>query len=445
MRTLYMMKFKKIGAHNFTLLALAITACGGNGSGPNSAGEGEKVHDDVGEATKVVCHDSENTELCLKESCGWDPFNTVNDAGEVCAAHFNSINNVDTYKWNDFPSAEFDGLCSESDDENDTGPLPCLCTYGNFPPDAEICTPMGGGNEESGGTPTTGEPEIDTDGPLVETWVCSPISDANCQQRTGSGLGASDPACWQPTTIPPSSECVTASDYAGAVAACQCLCEHTDDILTDGCNNSSCQVTTHLDCTLTNPGETPVPVLAHSGEYGCTTQVDEAVACPSTIKIFDASISVILADGTSAANSGIVGYLDYSISACANGSCAFDMPLLMLPHRDMSGYYVQVTSTSVTTGTYSLDDLHLQMNGSLSGVYNQSSNSITLPTGSFTASGNVTSASLNSVPLPLMLPGERLELSTSQVVGSLSSTSHLTLNFTFAVPGGTAAVSLTTR
>ena len=106
---------------------------------------------------------------------------------------------------------------------------------------------------------------------------------------------------------------------------------------------------------------------------------------------------------------------------------------------------MRTTSTSITTGVYNLEDLHVQMDGSLGGIYSQSSNSITFPAGNFTASGNVASASLNSVTLPLMVPGQRLELSTNQVVGSLSSSMRLTLNFTFTVPGGTASVSLTTR
>lgn len=249
--------------------------------------------------------------------------------------------------------------------------------------------------------------------------------------------------------MPRQSECVFAANFMDALAACQCRCENVDAVFSDSCDSPGvCEVTQHLDCTLTDEDEKPVPAYSSGTEnWGCYSIYNaEEVQCPSPINLFDASVSVLLADGTSTTVSGLVGYLSYSISGCSGGVCDFEMPVLTLPTTAVSGVYLQ----RLTTGTYQLNELFMQMEGTLSGTYNQARGNITFPTGTFTVSGTLASALLDSVALPLLPSGERLSLSTDQIVGSsaptMSSTPNpLNLNLYFDVPGGTASVSLTSR
>lgn len=415
-----------------------VVACASQSEG-NPGADG-----DITKSSRVRCNDAANTILCWKETgCNtFDPGDSFNAAAEVCAAFFPNTNA------SDYPDAVFDGVCNSTEDAAD-GLLPCVCLWGGNPPvwgpenDQEpSCVENGEGGDTgeptTGESPTTGDPEVE------ERWVCSPLAETNCQTRSGAGLGASDPACWQPDTDNVAlSECVMATGYMAAVTACQCLCDNRDEQLTGECNTENiCEVETHLDCVLTDLAEAPVRLSEYPNDFACSTEVNAAVACPANYKLFDATISVVLADGTSAVATGLVGYLDYSISGCADGTCAFEMPLLMLPHHDISGFYVQGTNT----GTYSLENLYLQMESPLSGFYNQSRQTITFPTAGFTVSGNITNISLDSVAMPVLTsPGQRLPFSTSQVVGSSTITSPLSLNLTFPIPGGTVWASLTVR
>ena len=423
-----------------------LAACG---SPPEGSAGGDGAH-----ASKVLCHDNLDTVLCWKETgfCGGDIFNTTNNAAEICSAYFND---GDLGHAGDYPTAEFDGVCTELEDANDSG-LPCVCDYGGVElipnwGDTEqtpACVDDGETGGGEGGTPTTGN-EVDTEGPVEEVWICSPSAGTNCQTRTGSGLEADAEHCWQPVTTPrASSECVQAANYADALAACQCLCGNTNATMTDACDTPNvCEVTVPLDCTLTDPGETPVLLLENLDTLQCTSVwYAPQVSCPTTIKLFSATVSVVLAGNTYSTVSGLEGYLDYSISSCSSGTCAFDLSMFSIPHRNVAGYFVQVLTTGVTTGAFSLEDLYLQMDGTMSGSYQQSSGNVTFPTATFSASGNIAGGAINNVTLPLTAGDERLTLSTTQVVGSLpTTTSPLSLNFTFTVPGGTASVSLTTH
>jgi hypothetical protein len=300
----------------------------------------------------------------------------------------------------------------------------------------DACVPGDGDDTE----PTTGDPESDTDGPSKEWWICSPSADENCQDRTGEGLNASDPACWAPDG---KSDCVEAANFDDAVTACQCLCENDDDVLTDACDSPGvCEVESHLDCMLSSAGETPILAVGNADVALCDSTLDaDKVACPTTTKIFDATVGGVLADGTSSTVTGLVGYLDYSISSCSSGSCVFETSLLLIPHRDVSGVAVLAGTTP-----YAITDFAAQMDGTLTGVFQQSNGNITFPSSTMTVSATLNSVTYNNIALPILTPGERLTLSTDQMVGNRrSSTGPLKLNLIFDIPGGTAMVSLETR
>jgi hypothetical protein len=204
-----------------------------------------------------------------------------------------------------------------------------------------------------------------------------------------------------------------------------------------------------MDCVLSSPGEGPVP--AYLSTHACIP-ADAAAAAniveydPVTMiyecrdsNLFNASISLVLNDGTSTAVTGIIGSLVYTTSGCAGGVCEFELTALSFPPREIAGVYTQGTTT--TTGTYSIDDANLQMIGSLTGTWYQSRGTITFPLDSFWAKASMSGVTLNNESLPYW----PLTFGTSQVVGNLSATSPLSLNLTFEVPGGTASVSVIAR
>lgn len=408
--------------------------------------------------TKVVC--DENTVICWKElDCGFDPNDDINDAAEVCSAVFHEGN---LSHRSDYPNAVFDGVCNESEDDADGEPpgstLPCRCIRdGDVPlwgpadwdPNGFAEPACYEGDMEEEGVPTTGEGEpegYDTDGPGEELYICSITSQQNCQTRTGEGIHATDHGCWvSPGLVGDHSECVIATNLEDAQDACGCSCENAEAAYVDICHTPDiCEITTHLDCGFT---DTFVDTAPEAAGFLCSIIHNLPVICPTTIRLFDATVAVALAGGTTTSVTGLVGYLDFSISNCnISGQCEFEMPLLAMSNVDVAGTYLQGTSL----GSYEIDDLFLQMDGSLSGVYHIAQGNITFPTDTITVSGGMASGFIDSIALPMIPPGERLTMSTDQIVGSSAFTTSsipnpVTLNLTFNVPGGTVWVSLTSR
>lgn len=420
------------------VLYLPIAACN-NGPPPG----GKPAGTSKSNPSKVVCNDSNNTVLCFWEPfCGGgDWFNTINYAAQICAVHLDGVLNQTSY-----PNAEFDGTCNSTEQDELPWP-PCVCVYAGEA-DPAICdndsTP---GAEDTGQPPTTGIPttgendtggESDTDGPLLEIWRCSESAHTNCQVRTNND----DSACWAVTATPQRAQCVRAATYADAEGACECLCQTENNILVDGCDNPAfCTVTQPLDCTVPYP-DSPAPVAAVDEYFECDATVDAQPAINSCansggVKLFDASATLVLSDGTSATLSGIVGHLSYVTSGCVSNVCNFDVELLGIRLRNATGTYVQ----GVTTGTFGIDDLHLQMGGSLSGSWYQTRGTVVFPNDVFFGLATISTVSIDSFDTS---PPQTM-FSTDQVVGSLSTTGSLSLNFTFNFSYGTATLALTTR
>lgn len=307
---------------------------------------------------------------------------------------------------------------------------------GVCPIEEDVTTPTTGSDES--GDSSSGGDTGDTDGPIIETWICSEVAENNCQTRSNL-----DPSCWAQDTSPSSSPCVTAATRAEALAACQCLCDDFDDQAADGCFGS-CTVLSNLDCELTAVGEGPVPLYqsSHScipAEFPSSQQiVDANLECLES-DLFDASISLVLHDGTNTAVTGLVGSLIYTTSGCVAGVCDFTLNALSIPFTNITGIYTLGTTTA--TGTYTLAGTTIQMLGSLEGRWYQSRNTIVFPSDTFWVHAEVNGITLDSMPLPY----SPLKIGTDQAVGSLATTRPLSLNFTFEVPGGTASVSLTAR
>ena len=91
----------------------------------------------------------------------------------------------------------------------------------------------------TGGDTTTDG--ADTDGPNVETWLCSELAHENCQTRSGSGILADDDHCWSVSET--TSRCVKAATKADAVASCECICSVDDATYSDACDSPGvCEV-----------------------------------------------------------------------------------------------------------------------------------------------------------------------------------------------------------
>lgn len=138
---------------------------------------------------------------------------------------------------------------------------------------------------------------------------------------------------------------------------------------------------------------------------------------------------------------GVPRLLDFKLR---HRDCDFEMSMLSLSGLNVTGNCYNRSNS----GTYQFQDLYLQMDGTLEGSYHQLRGVLTFPSSTFTVSGNVASAMIDSVALPMSSPGNRITFSTDQIVGSSppsTTPNPITLNFIFDVPGGTALVSLTSR
>ena len=434
------------GALSFSVLACSGTPPGGKpqGTGPNNK-------------SKVVCDNNDNAQtvtVCWWESGCGDWSNQLNIAAQVCAVHIDQ----DILLSGNYPDAHFDGKCDSTEQDELPWP-PCVCNYGNAPPSPDICdvdsspgleetsgqvpTTGGGGDgsesgNETGGSSATGD-EWDTDGVGVELWRCSEHAHTNCQVRTDNDVTA----CWAVEASPQRAQCVTAATIADAKSACECLCEKEDNVLTDGCDSPGfCEVTQHLDFEVPYP-DSPMPVLVANEPVECDATADASAAiaaCSQSggAKLFDATATLVLNDGTSANLPGIVGYINYAASGCVNNVCDLDVDILGVRLHNVNGVYLQGT----TTGSYGIDDLRFQMRGSMNGSWYQTRGTVVFPTSTFVGVATPSTVSLdNTVVSP-----DQVIFSTDQIVGSLASTtSPLTLNLTFDLLYGTATFSLTTR
>lgn len=348
--------------------------------------------------------------------------------------------------------AQWDGECNESCPEGvEAGRATPSCegvdpapydpyVYGACQP------PQGTTGEPTTGAPTTGESTTgddsagtDSDGPNVEVWVCSELAHENCQERSGEGILATDDHCWTPSIN--ASRCVYAATKAEAVAGCECVCDIRDKILEDACDSPGvCEVDEYLDCTVPYPDEPkPLGVSTHVCE-GKTLPWDFSQGeCLNNLKIFDASASLVLAGGISTSVTGIVGYLHYTVSGCSGGSCNLELDVLEVPATDITNVYLQ---GSTLGGTYALEDIAVSMKNSLEATWWSSRQTVTFGGDPFYAGATMTTITVDS----LAIPAGPVTIGTNQIVGNLDpATSVLTLNFSFAVPGGTASLSLTTR
>lgn len=366
----------------------------------------------------------------------------------LCAYNvYGSEAEADRFTPSEMGFAQWDGECNESCPANAVAgklaypscgvdePVP-YPYHGACEAEAEGTTgdPTGGPDPTSGGSG-----DSDTDGPNMEIWLCSEQAHENCQDRSGNGVNATDDHCW--STSATTSQCVEAATQAAAEAACECLCTITNDNFTDACNSPGvCTVSAPLDCEVPY---SDAPKLLSSTSHACNGifKLSESALdnCPNNFKLFDATASLVLADGTSSFASGIVGSIHHSVSNCSAGECDFSVDILVIPAWDLSGVYLQGTTIA---GSYSIEDLGIKMLGSLEGTWHQSRGTVTFSSDPFWAEATMTSVTLDNSPLP----NSPLTFGTNQVVGNFdSSTSVLSLNFTFDVPGGTASLSLATR
>lgn len=375
---------------------------------------------------------------------------------QICA--YNVDGTIDTAsKYEDPGYAILDGWCYDTcpDHEWETyaGRLPPSCSGVDptpFPSDnACLPEPESGTGTDSGtgtesGTPTTGDSGLDTDGPEVELWLCSQYASDNCQVRDGDGILVDDDHCWSATTMIPQSKCVMAADAMEAEEACECLCTVANTSLSGGCDGlPACEVTTDLVCTVPYP-DAPVPFATLSG-FACEMDILPAATATamcdnSPFKLFDLSAS-LTAGGIYAGLSGIVGYIDYNISTCSGGMCAISVDVLGAPPSDVVGFFLDTTQSPPATNTFAIDDLGFVMIGTLEGLWNQSTGSVTFATDTFLGNATMSAVTLNSSSIP----SGPLTTSTTQVVGNLTSTASLSLSFTFNVPGGSASLTLMTR
>lgn len=298
-------------------------------------------------------------------------------------------------------------------------------------------TPTEGTTTELNPTSTTG-----TTGGELKTWVCTTQAHQICQDRCGSASWADDEHCWKPDSN--AAPCVTAFNETDAKDACDCLCAKQNDVYLNGCPEAQscppgavCNVLESMNCDVQ-------PVEWNPMNIACLLPIpdaiDDVLPCSSNnYKVFDASFSVILADGTTTAAVGVSGYLRYTVSGCGGGTCNFRVDVLSLPAETLYGSYLQGS----TVGNYVLEKLRVDMTAPLEGTWIHGRETIVFNGNEFWADAKLTNMSLDSNAMTVLSP---LTFGTNQVVGSLDTAmSVLTLNFAFEVPGGMATMSLTTH
>jgi hypothetical protein len=438
------------------LLGVSMSGCGGGGGG-TTASTGTPTYDNPLDARVLWCGWKEpgnpgfthGKKFCITTGACTSP------PSALCAYNVDGTESTYEKYTADGPDgegfAQWDGLCNEEcPSEVEAGRATPYCEgVDPSPYDPNVygaCEPP----EETTGGPTTGATTTsetttgddsagtDSDGPYIEVWLCSESAHENCQDRSGSGILATDDQCW--STSMTTSRCVNAATEAEAEAACECLCDIQDSIYSNACDSPGvCQVDAHFDCAAPYPDNPkPLGLTTHLCEGNILNWDAAAGMCPGNFKPFNASASLILADGTSTAVTGIAGYLHYTVSGCSGDTCDFELDVLEIPAADMTGVYVQAGTVG---GTYALEDIALHMKDSVEGTWWSPRQTVTFNGNRFWAKATMTAVSVDSVAIP----AGPVTIGTTQVVGDLDpTTSVLTLNFSFAVPGGTASLALTT-
>jgi len=374
---------------------------------------------------KLFCNST--TTLCWNETACKAP------PGDFCAAHIDG----DILKGYKYPAAAFVGTCT---DPLDFPKSKCACDYG-VPADEEYCQ----NDDDPTGDPTTGDPT----GGVATDWLCTIHSQTKCVEHnyTTDPFPTNMKECWvdpnQPDNV---QQCVFAEDLEGARTACKAEC---DKVLTDVnanivtynmFNDPDLEILSPpIDCTFDDVplGDEPMPL---GGGYQCAPEYNALVAWggSTVLKSMRATVALATSTGGSTGYGNTIGYIGYSVSGCAGGTCVVTIDALETIKSDVPGIFTDAAGAQTT---YLLQDVDLHLFQKVQGTLYQSRGTVVFPTEPFVGGISVSDAIVAGASLG---PWETTQVLT-QATGSISSAGALTLNLTLNVSGGVFTMAITSN
>lgn len=404
------------------LLPLLPGCGGGSGGSTTTSGPTPPTYH------RLECGDAANTILCWNETtCAGTP-------RAFCDAHIDG----DVFKAHKYPNADFVGFCA---DPLDYPQSKCgACNYG-VQPDDEFC--------QSDDEPTTGEPTTDdpTGGP--STWLCTIHAQTKCVEYnyTVDPLQTNYKNCWvhpdQPNDVQP---CVLAEDFEGAKAACKVECDKVladvnMNIATYNASNDPdfAVVGSTIDCTFDDVPVGDEPMLLGVG-YQCAPPYNALVAWggSTVLTSMQATVALATSTGGSTGYGDTIGYIGYSVSGCAGGTCMVTIDAIETFESDVPGIFTDAAGGQTS---YLLEDVDLHLVQEVHGTLYQSRGTVVFPTESFVGNVTVADAIVGGASLG---PWETTQVLT-QATGSISSAGEFTLNLTLNVAGGVFTMAITTN